>query len=71
MTIEDLVTLQEQGAAARLRGRPASDNPYLANVAAREIFTADSEELSACCQAWHFGWSLEDACLRDALTLVE
>ena len=68
MTIEDLVALQEEGASARVLGKSASDNPYLAGKGGKDLSTDDSEELDACYKAWNFGWSLEDACHAGALS---
>lgn len=60
MTIDSLLDCQERGARARILGALASDNPYLL----RPVAGINAEEQALMCDAWAFGWAIEDAMRR-------
>jgi hypothetical protein len=62
MNIESLLEWQERGSKARILGATAQENPFLRPMAAPAV--ADRlgrDDVQLMCDAWMFGWSIEDA----------
>ncbi len=57
--------LQKQGALARAAGRSLFDNPYLKSENMPAATGDTIEDYQAKHDAWHLGWTIENAMRRD------
>lgn len=60
MTIETLLDWQERGMNARILGLPSSDHPLLKPDRQPDATGETVEIWQMKCDAWMFGWSIED-----------
>jgi hypothetical protein len=62
MSIESLLEWQERGSKARILGATAQENPFLRPMATPTVHDClGRDDVQLMCDAWAFGWSIEDA----------
>ncbi|MBB6178552.1 CrpP-related protein [Pseudorhizobium flavum] len=65
MSLETIVSHQQEGIAARLRGLGHDSNPFLARELLPQATGEPAEEWRSKAEAWLFGWLIENAWRQD------